>query len=110
MSDTAEKKTVVTKKTVKKKQAEATVMLQGKEVTPSAISDASRKTICVEIQKWKSTGNLDVQRYAKIMRACGYEPDKRARSVAIKFSTELNALGDILGCKLFDGKTSCCGQ
>lgn len=110
MSDTAEKKTVVTKKTVKKKQTETTVMLQGKEVTPSKISESNRKTICVEVQKWKSTGNLDVQRYAKIMRACGHEPDKRTRSVAVKFSTELNELGEILDCKLFDGKTSCCGQ
>lgn len=107
---TEEKKTVATKKTVKKKQPEATVSVQGTEVTPSAISDTNRDTICLEIQKWKNTGSLDPQRYAKIVKALGLEVQvPRKRKDALSFATELNALGTALDCKTVKGK-SCCGQ
>ena len=104
------KKKVVTKKTTKVKAVALKMEIQGKEVTPDQISESKQTSICLEIQKWKNGGNLDAQTYARIMRLLDFEVSKlpRRREQAMKFASELNALGEALGCKTVAGKR-CCG-
>ena len=104
------KKKVATKKTAKVKQVEQPISLQGKEILLSEIDETKRNDICLEIQKWKNGGTLDAHRYARIMRILVFSVKglPRGRELAIKFASELNALGNLLECKTVKGK-SCCG-